>query len=90
MTGARLRSTAGSGLAPVICCLTVRKKTGVGGGVGNPLPSIQSRERFCTLKKRLYRFTGALILLIFANGVRSGAKRRGSLPVRASTVFSCW
>lgn len=51
MTGARLRSTAGSGLAPVICCLTVRKKTGVGGGVGNPLPSIQSRERFCTSKK---------------------------------------
>jgi hypothetical protein len=79
MRGARLRSTAGFGLAPLICCLTVRKKTGVGGG-SRELPLIRSLERFCSLKKAplpIYRRTSSFD---FANGVRSEAKGEGSLP----------
>lgn len=86
MRGARLRSTGGYGLAPLICCLTVRKKTGADDGAGN-LPSIRSLERFCSLKKAplpIYRRTCSFD---FANGVRSEAKGEGSLPKAGPNDF---
>ncbi len=78
MSRARLRSTAGSGLARLTSLPTVRKKTGVDVGVGNP--TLDSELGAVLLFKKAPLATCRRFHSFdFALSKRS-AQRRGSLP----------
>lgn len=78
MSAARLRSTAGSGLAALIFLPTVRKQTGVDDGVGKPTLDSELRA-VLSFKKAPLATCRRTSSFDFAFSKRS-AQRRGSLP----------